>query len=168
MGLELHFEPCRFDGTTETRLNPFTKQAQDVARSQPLSSSEVSDVLEVLRRAGASDADEFGCRVIHFADGSTAEVFTDGLERGCMIVTDAHRIPPSLAQLLFDLLVAGSWVLMAEGADDVAAAPSADCVKSAPPAFFGEIVVVASAGEIVALLSGGIGAFQKARAQNLH
>lgn len=156
MSFDLHFQPCRFDGTTEQRYNPFTKQLQDVPRNEPLSAEEVSAVLDVLKRAGAQP-DE-GCHLVRFADGSVAEIFADDLAAGCMVAIRGAGVTPALAQLLFDILVAGRWVLLGE--EDVVLAPSHDCLKGTPKDF-GQVVVARSADDVGAVLSGGFEAWRK-------
>jgi len=162
MSFDLHFQPCRFDGTTEERYNPFTKQPQDVPRNEPLSAEEVSAVLDVLKRAGAEGPDEEGNHVVRFTDGAYVEIFARHLETGCMLAIRGAGVTPSLAKLLFDVMVAGRWVLM--GDEEVVLAPSLDCMKGAPSGF-GQIVVAASPDDVGAALSGGSEAWQKYRAR---
>jgi hypothetical protein len=152
MSFDLHFQPCRFDGTTEQRYNPFTKQLQDVPRNEPLSPAEVSAVLDVLERAGADGPDEEGCHVVRLADGAHVEIFAKDLASGCMVAIRGAGVTPSLAKLLFDVMVAGRWVLLGE--EDVVLAPSPDCMKGTPSGF-GQVVVAASPDDVGAVLSGG-------------
>lgn len=160
MSFDLHFQPCRFDGTTESRYNPFTKQHQDIPRNEPLFAEEVTAVLEVLKRAGARGPDEEGCHVVRFADGGQAEIFAQDLGQGCMFAIRGAGLTPSLAQLLFDVMVAGRWVLLGE--EDIVLAPSLDCLKGTPSEF-GMIVVPASPDDVGAALSGGFDAWKKCR-----
>ena len=163
MSFDVFFEPCRYDGTTDRRVNPFTKQVQDVPRNTPLSEVEVAAVSSVLDRAGAQPPDEHGCRVVRFPDGGSAEIFTNELSRGCMFSIRGVGVTPALAQLLFDVMVAGGWVLMpAGGGDDVVIAPNAQCTTSAP-SFYGRVVVAESAREVAALLEGGFDAWKRYR-----
>jgi hypothetical protein len=162
MSFDLHFQPCRFDGTKEQRYNPFTKQLQDVPRNEPLSATEVSAVLEVLKRACPAGPDEEGCHAAHFADGSSAEIFAQDVRSGCMVAIRGAGVTLALATFLFDLMVAGSWVLLGE--EDIVLAPSLDCVKGTPSEF-GQVVVATSPDDVGAALSGGSEAWQKYRAR---
>lgn len=162
MSFDVHFQPCRYDGTTRERINPFTKKPQSVPHNEPLSAEEISAVLAVFERAGATGPDEEGCRVINLADGGHAEIFGGDRGDGCMFAIRGAGVTPLLAQLLFEVMVAGNWVLMESGEDDVVIAPSTDCLKGAPRNF-GQVVVAASGGEVAALLSGGFGAWKKYR-----
>jgi hypothetical protein len=160
MSFDVHFQPCRFDGTTSKRTNPFTKQVQDIPHNQPLSQPEVDAVRQVLTRAGATSPDEHGRHVVRFGDGSSVEVFGSDLANGCMFAIRGAGITASLAQLLFDVMVAGNWVIMGE--DDVVVAPTRDCLKGVPRGF-PRVVVAASGPEVAALLSGGFEEWKKYR-----
>ncbi|MDB4995209.1 MAG: hypothetical protein JWM74_2641 [Myxococcaceae bacterium] len=164
MSFDLHFQPCRFDGTTEKRFNPFTKQMQDVPRNEPLSPEEASAVLDVLKRAGAEGPDEEGCHLVRFDDGSSAEIFAKSVETGCMVAIRGAGVTPALAKLLFDVMVAGRWVLLGE--EEVVLAPSHECLKGTPKAF-GQVVVAHSPDDIGAVLSGGYEAWRKYRSRAL-
>ena len=67
MSYDLHFFPNRFDGSTEERINPFTREKAIVPRNAPLSEAEVRAVEGVLGRAGASPSGE-GFRVLGLPD----------------------------------------------------------------------------------------------------
>jgi hypothetical protein len=162
MSFDVHFQPCRYDGTTEKRVNPFTKQLQEFPRNQPLSAAQVQAVLAVLKRAGASGPDANGCHVVRFDDGGSAEVFARDLGQGCMFAVRGAGITPSLAQLLFDVMAAGDWVIARTDEDRVVIAPSKNCLRGAP-SDFGQVVVAASGQEVAALLSGGFGAWKEYR-----
>jgi hypothetical protein len=162
MSFDVHFQPCRFDGTTERRKNPFTGQLQDCPRNLPLSKSEVDAVLGVFKMAGArASGDDYQFRS---ADGASVEIFATNLANGCMFAIRGAGITPLLAQLLFDVMVAGNWVIMGTGGEDVVIAPNDKAVKTAPTDF-GQIVVASSGKEVATLLSGGFGAWEEYRAQ---
>jgi len=165
MSFDIHFQPYRFDGTTEKRINPFTKQAIDIPRNEPLSAGEISAVRAVLERAGVTGSDDEG-RMVSLADGGSAEIYAENLGAGCMFAIRGSGITPLLAQLLFDVMVAGNWVIMESGEDDVVVAPAMDCLKGSPKNF-GRVVVASSAGEVAALLSGGFEAWKKYRQTTL-
>ncbi len=162
MSFDVHFQPCRYDGTTRERMNPFTKKLQTVPHNQPISSGEISAVLAVLARAGATGPDEHGCRLVHVGDGGRAEIFGGDDGDGCMFAIRGAGVTSLLAQLLFEVMVAGNWVLMESGEDDVVIAPSLECLMGKPPNF-GQVVVAASGEEVRALLSGGFSAWKKYR-----
>ncbi len=163
MSFDLHFQPCRFDGTTEKRFNPFTKQLQDVPCNEALSPDEVSAVLDVLKCAGAEKIEE-RCLIVRFADGSSVELFTENFAEGCMVSIRGAGVTPALAKFLFDVMVAGRWVLLGE--EDVMLAPSLDCLRNTPKSF-GQVVVAHSPDDVGAVLSGGYDAWQKYSARVL-
>ena len=157
MSFDVFFEPCRYDGTTERRVNPFTKQVQEIPNNRSLTDREVEAVMNVLDRAGARAPDDQGCRAVRFPDGGSAEIFTNDCARRCM-VSIHDNVTPSLAQLLFDVMVAGDWVIIPAGSDadgvgdeDVVVAPSTECVANAP-SFYGRVVVAESAAGLNTLL----------------
>lgn len=160
MSYDVFFAPCRYDGTTEHRRNPFTGQMQDVPRNAPLSEAEVAAVRAALVRVGAKDGGD-DVYLVQLADGANAEVYAKDLQDGCMFAIRGAGVTPLLAQLLFDVMVAGSWTLAGTGDEDFVIAPNEECVKSQPD--FGRVVVAASAGEVAALLSGGFDAWKRYR-----
>jgi hypothetical protein len=162
MSFDLHFKPCRFDGTTETRINPFTRSPQEFPRNEPLSKAEVDAVLAVLRAAGATGPDADGCYRVTLSDGGNADIYGDDLGRGCMFAIRGRTSSPQLTQLLFDVLVAGHWVLVGVGDEDTVIAASAECAKSAPD-HFGRVVVAGSPDDLSVLLSSGFSAWKRYR-----
>ncbi len=156
MDFDVRFRPCRYDGTTEKRYNPFAKESQDVPRNEPLSATEEEAVRAALQRAGAKPDAEGYCAA-HFGDGGSAEVYVgQPINEGCTFALRGAGITPTVAQLLFDVMVAGNWVIVGEG---VVIAPTTDCAKTAPPAL-GHVVVAGSGAEVAAALSGRFEAFQ--------
>ncbi len=149
MSFELHVQPCRFDGTTDKRVNPVTKQLQDIPRNQPLSELEVSAVRKILEGVGAKVPDGRGCYVARLPDGAKVEVEGVALHLGCTFSVEGTVVTVALAQLLFDVIVAGNWVILGE---DCIIAPNAECVWGAPDAF-GRVCVATSARKVSALLN---------------
>lgn len=158
MSFDVFFEPCRYDGTTERKVNPFTKEVRDMPVNHPLSDLELAAVTKVLDRAGSADED--GCRVVQFADGGYAEV--DLSERVCSFSVRGVGVTPSLAQLMFDVMLAGNWVLMSMSGADVVIAPNMECVASAP-SFYGRVVVAESPHEVALLLESGFDEWKRYR-----
>jgi len=162
MSFDVHFKPCRFDGTTETRINPFTRSPQEFPRNEPLSKSEVDAVLAVLKAAGATGPDGDGCYQVTLSDGGNADIYGDDLGRGCMFAIRGTPSSPQLTRLLFDVLVAGHWVLVGVGDEDTVIAPSAECITGAPDDF-GRVVIAGSPEDLSVLLSSGFSAWKKFR-----
>jgi hypothetical protein len=135
MSYDVHFDPCRADDGP--------KEAQAVS--------------DVLTRAGASPADARGCRAVRFEDGGSAEIYGKDLGRGCMVAL--RGISPAVARLLFDVMVAGRWVL--KPGDETAFVVAASQVPT--PEGYERVVVASSGEEVAALLAGGVAAWKKFR-----
>ena len=166
MSFDVFFRPCRYDGTTERRRNPFTNKIQEFPRNGPLSEVEVSAVRDALERAGARGPDDDGTYVAMFADGANAEIFADNLANGCMFAIRGAGVTPSLARLLFEVMVAGNWVLTGTGEENLVLAPTLECVKGAPNDF-PRVVVARSAREVQLALASGFEGFRHYRDQIL-
>jgi hypothetical protein len=152
----------RLDGTFETRRDVFTGEMRTFPRSEPLSTAEHDAVLAVLARAGVSEPDALGVRHLRLPDGASATVHTRDLSTGCSFFLRGH-LTRAMVEILHDVMVAGRWVLMADGAS---AAPSSACVEGADPdiaAVVGEIVIVTSAEGLAARLAGPFGAWSAYR-----
>lgn len=157
MSFDIHFQPCRFDGTTSRQTNPFTGEPCDVANSGTLTDAEVKAVVRVLEAAGAKrDAD--GSFVLRASDGTSFELFGD-LASGCMLAVRGAGITPSLAKLLFEVLVAGDWVLVS---DPAVIAASATALRGMPENddTFDDVVIVTSPEQVKTLLLEGWKAFE--------
>lgn len=130
------FEPCRYDGTTERRANPFTNRIVDSLRNDPLTDEEVAAVHDVIVRAGGVGPDGTGAYRLLF-DGVSGRVSalddtrdSGSLRHGCMFAIDVTEIQPSIMRFLFDLLVAGNWVIREAG--DLLIAPTMASVRGVP------------------------------------
>ncbi len=149
MSFDLYVQPCRFDGATDKRINPFTKEVQDIPRNQPLSEIEVSAVRRVLESVGAPLPDERGCYVARLPDGTSVEIDAPDLRAGCTFSIQGTVVTPAVAQLLFEVIVAGNWVILGE---DCIIAPNTECVWGAPDSF-GRVCVAFSPRKVAALLN---------------
>lgn len=161
MSFDVSFLPCRYDGTNELRKSPYTAKLESFPRNEPLSEAEVDAVLGVLARAGVTAPDDHGVSSLLLSDGTNAEIFLGDVGNGCTFAIRGAGITPRLAQLLFDVMTAGNWVMLG-GDEDVAFAPSHDCVRGAPSEL-GRIVVPASAEEIAAFFVKGFDAWKRYR-----
>ncbi len=164
MGFELNFAPHRFDGTTKQGINPYTKQPTAYLNNEAISREEADAVVRVLKRSGADGPDDRGRYRLQL-DGGTVRVYTSGeIEHGCMFsIEDIDPdIPPALAQLLFDVMAAGNWVITEIGEKDEVLAVSPDCVRGTAGSF-GPVVVVDSPRDVAMILSRGLDAWREAK-----
>ncbi|HEX7667170.1 MAG TPA: hypothetical protein VF407_21715 [Polyangiaceae bacterium] len=158
MSFDLHFMPCRFDGSTEKKLNPFTNETVDAPKNAPLTKDEAAAVVSVIERAGAK-RDPDGTIVLHTSDGAAAEIYGKSMTSICMFAIRGAGVTPKLAQLLFDVLVAGNWVLLSDAA---AITANAGALQGMPDDdTFDDIVIVTSADQVRTLLLEGWKAFEK-------
>ena len=161
MSFDLVVQPCRYDGTMERRVNPFTKAPVEVPRNAPLSATEAKAVRAILDEAAGAGPDEHGRYVIRLVDGTRVDAFARELAAGCTFMVRAAGVSAPLAALLHAVLVAGNWVLLDE---DHVVAPHPRCVETVLPQM-GEVVVVRSSAELVAVLTGGTPAHRKLAAR---
>lgn len=160
VGAELLFQPCRFDGPRVRLRNPFTGKDEELIQNE-ISAAEADAVRALIVSAcGAPGVDMEGGAAERFVfrddDGASAEIYVDRLVLGCMFEVSGRGMTRSLANLLFDVLVAGNWTL-GDGSDAWVVAANPDAVRSAP-ADFGEVKIVSSPEALGALFAPGFGA----------
>jgi hypothetical protein len=85
-------------------------------------------------------------------DGGSAEVFGKDISEGCMFAL--RGLTPDLVQLMFDLLVAGNWVMLPAQDGPGAIAASMGALRGAPDGF-PKVVICESADALRVLLGGG-------------
>jgi hypothetical protein len=146
MSFEIFFQPCRF---TET----------DAARSDPLTPAEEQAVRSILARACPGGPDDHHCWIVEVGDGGRAEVYARNLRDTCTFAVHRGDLTPGLVQLLYDVLVAGNWVMLPTHAETGAIAASKDSVRGRPPEGFPAVVVCDSADALGAMLSRGMQAW---------
>lgn len=162
MSFDIFFQTCRFGTTLVEEKNPSTGMVRSVLPSDPLMPSEFTALRAVLKKVTARGPDEFGCYVVQFPDGGSAEVFGCELEQHCMVAV--RGTTPDLFRFLFDILMAGNWVMLPAMEDAVAITCSPQSVKNLP-GDFPRLVVCNSADDLGILLSKGFGAWKKYRDQ---
>lgn len=138
LSIDVFFQPARFD---------------DLGRTSPLSAGEHDAVEKVLRRRCPRGADAHDCWVVEVADGGRAEVFGRNLRNGCMFALSG--ITPEIVGLLYEVLVAGKWVMLPalEGCGAIVA--STDAVHAAPDDF-PKVTACTSADALAKLLVDGL------------
>jgi hypothetical protein len=161
MSFDIFFLTCRFGGTPAETPNRFTGKVGSSPPNEPLTAAEVDAVRMVLQAANASGPDAFGCYVLDFEDGGSAEVFADDLSTGCLVAVRGG-IGPRLLQFLVDLLRAGNWVMLPTTEPAIAITASPDNVRDLPPDF-PRVVICDSAHELRVLLAEGFHAWQRYR-----
>jgi hypothetical protein len=139
VSIDVFFQPGRFD---------------EFGQCAPLAAGEREAVERLLRRVAPSGPDTHDCWVVELGDGGIAEVFARDLREGCMFAL--RGFTPEIVRLLFDVLVAGNWVMLpaVEGCGAIAA--SMDVVHT-PPDGFPSLTVFTSAPALSTLLVGAIG-----------
>ncbi|MEO8799305.1 MAG: hypothetical protein ABI551_15550 [Polyangiaceae bacterium] len=157
MSFDLHFQPCRYDGTTKQAMNPFTNELAAFPNNAPLTKGEVDAVVRILEDAGAK-RDTDGTFTLRASDGTSFEMY-GAIEDGCMISIRGAGITPTLAKLLFDVLVAGNWVLLS---DPSVIAANASALQGMPDdGTFDDVVIVTSPDQVKTLLIEGWKTFEK-------
>jgi hypothetical protein len=162
MSFDLFFQPCRFSGGTVEKTNPFNGEIESIPFNESLSATELRAVERVLKEAGADSPAEDGCYVVKVGDGGEAEVWASNLGSSCMVAL--RGITPNLMQFLFDLLIAGNWVMLPAMEDTVAITTSPQSLKGVPTDF-PSVVVCKSANELAVLLTEGVRQWEKYRDQ---
>lgn len=160
MGYTIHFEPHRFDGTTYEGINPYSREPDVCLTNNPLTPEEVEAVHAVLRRARGGGPDRSGVYEIALEDGLSVRFHSSGLPNGCVLTTHGDSAPLSLAKLIFDLLVAGSWVARNIATNGESIAHSLDSVRGTRGTF-GPTAVVESVEDLQFVLAHGLVAFQQ-------
>lgn len=160
MGYAIDFEPHRFDGTTYMGTDPYSRDPAPLPANQPLTAEEVEAVHGVLRRAKGGGPDENGNYDIALEDGVSARFHARALPWGCTLWIEGSKAPPSLAKLVFDLLVAGDWVARHIATNGESIARSMDSVRGTRGSF-GPTVVVESVDDLQFILAHGLVAFQQ-------
>jgi hypothetical protein len=145
------FEPWRYDGTYETRINPFTKQSREVPRNAPLTAAESAAVVHVLRRVAPGGPDAHGLWNIRTEDGGIVEIVARALDTmGCTVFI--RRTTHDVMALLYELLTTVDWVFMSEsGAAATVIVSSPRAVRGAPPGAVG-VVTCTSAAQLAEML----------------
>jgi hypothetical protein len=159
MSFAVHFFAWRLDGSMERTINPFTKEPVDVP-GRRLSAREAAAVIDLIERAhaqypGGEPADA-GRYCVQFPDGASAEIDAERVERDCSFTLRGAGVTPMLAQLLFDVMVAGNWQLVGE--DSTATlVPTKECAEAASALFEGDddfkVVLATSALDVARVLS---------------
>ncbi|MBX7124946.1 MAG: hypothetical protein K1X47_04575, partial [Cyclobacteriaceae bacterium] len=80
-------------------------------------------------------------------DGLSVRFHSSGLPNGCVLTTHGDSAPLSLAKLIFDLLVAGSWVARNIATNGESIAHSLDSVRGTRGTF-GPTAVVESVEDL--------------------
>lgn len=148
---ELTFNPMREGERFEMRPNPFTKKLERVMLPEHLTADEVQAVTDVLVKAGATGPDGDGSYTLPLEGGETATFDASKLPTEATVVVPQSSLPHA-AQLIFDLMVAGNWVVAIVSQDETPAiAPSEDCVPDALMDEF-ELEVCATVDEVLDVL----------------
>ena len=160
MSYDVFFQTCRFDGAMERRESLFTHKPVDVPRSAPLTDEEEDAVRGVLARACPGGPDPQDGWVLELADGGAGEVYGTNLRDGCMFAL--RDLTPDLVKVMFDVLVAGRWVMLPAQEKLGAIVATKDAVHRAPRDF-PKVVVCETADALGVLLAGGADAWAKVR-----
>jgi hypothetical protein len=135
LSFDVFFQPCRFAET---------------AVAGPITAAEERAVRSILARACPGGPDEHHCWAVSVGDGGNAEVFGQDLRNGCMFAL--RVMTRDLVQLMFDVLVAGNWVMLPAQEEARAIAVSRGAVHRIPDGF-PELVICESVEGLGALLA---------------
>jgi hypothetical protein len=150
MSCDVFFQPCRYGYSTERDESSVVLRGDQVRISVPLTLAEEQAVRSILARACPSRLDA-RCRwVVEVADGGSAVVFGKDLRKGCVFTLS--RLTPDLTRLLFDVLVAGNWVMLPAHVGPRVIVASMDAIRGEPEGF-PDVVVCESAEALGALLA---------------
>jgi hypothetical protein len=159
LSFDIFFQPCRYTiGLVDQKGR--TEEDRSVLTNEPLNGGELEAVQATLLKVRANGPDEHACYVVAFSDDGGADVFASKLANGCMVAI--RGMTPQLVQFLFDLLVAGKWVMLPIMAETVAITYSMGNVFGIPYGF-PTIVECASAEELGVILSEGVQAWERYR-----
>jgi len=115
MSFEIAFQTCNLSDKTEEIVNPFTGETIEAPVGECVTEDERRAVSRLLATAGAPHADDFGCYTPGFSDGSSAEVFFDGLsgnpEFGGGTVA-LRGISEEICRFLYELAAAGNFAIL--------------------------------------------------------
>jgi hypothetical protein len=165
VSFDIHYHTCNLGTRTAKRKDPFTGKLQSVPVDDGLTDAERAAVRKLLKAAGAAKPDEFGCYVVEFKDGGSAEVFASelaGPEQCDGLMVSLHGLTPQVVAFLWELCRAGGMASTPVMEDEVVVVASAEQlqrVKGRWPA----AVVVGSPEELGRLLNGGVAAWQAYR-----
>ena len=152
VSFDIFFQPCRFAATAARAEDP-DRTPIEGPDNEPLTPVEEEAVRSLLTRACRGGPDGHGCWLVEVGDGGSAEVFGQDLGKSCMFAV--RGMTPDLVRLMFDILVAGNWVMLPAHEGSGAIAASMDAVRVVPEGF-PDVVVCESADALGALLTGGV------------
>jgi hypothetical protein len=162
MSFDIFFQSCRFAQATIQVPNAHTGKMEEVLPSEPPSEAERMAVREVLAKAAVSPLNKSGCATVRFADGGSAEIFADEIERSCMVAV--RGLTADVIGFLFDLLKARNWAILPAMDDVGAVAFSPDAFHHLPDNFPSTMICQSSA-ELGILLKEGFEKFKAYRDQ---
>jgi hypothetical protein len=128
MSFDTFVQPCRYAETA----------AIEGSQSESLTAAEERAVRSILARVCPGGPDEHHCWVVNIGDGGRAEVFGKDLRKGCMFAL--RGLTPDLVQLMFDILVAGNWVLLPAQESRARSPPRYHAIRRVPQGRRPEIV----------------------------
>lgn len=167
MSVDIHYHTCNLGTQTAMRRNPFTGEEQAVPIDDGLSDAERAAVCNLLASAGAASPDEFGCYVVEFEDGGSAEVFASelaGSEQCDGLMVSLHGLTPGTCAFLWQLCHDGGMAATPIMEDEVVVVATAEQLKQVRGRW-PDAIVVGSPEELGHLLSGGVAVWQAYRDQ---
>ena len=151
MSFDVYFQPCRYGVVPERTWQPPNQEPAKGAQGEPLTLVEQQAVRSILTRVCPRGPDKQGCWQVEVDDGGGAEVYTKDLRKGCLVAL--RGVTPDLVKLMFEILVAGNWVMLPTH-DPSAIVASKDAVRVVPKGF-PDVVVCATADALGAVLAEG-------------
>ena len=125
-----------------------------------LDDAHVTRIDQLLRASAAAAPRRRNWYAFEFKDGGAAEITTDDLATGCMMVL--RGITPDVCALAFELLSAAPWVLVPAAAEPISIVASPELVRLSRDAFE-NLATCRSPIELAILLADGVAAWERYR-----
>ncbi len=165
MSFDIFFMPCRYGDTAVESVDPCTGQTGNTLPNDPLTAAELNAVRRVLANANALDGENSGGGVARFDDSGYAEIYGQDLHKGCMV--SLRGMTPDVLNFLFELLLAGNWIMIPTMPQTRAIAASLTAFQRIPHGF-PEPTVCNSPEEIGLLINQGFDAWKAYRDRVVH
>jgi hypothetical protein len=154
MSFDLYFLPSRKSCAVIERKNPFGNGSESVPVLDP---ETMAAVATVLRSRAAAKSDDGSLR-LSTPDGGRADVLLT--RESCMFAVRS-KVTTDLAAVLFEVLVAGKWIMFAASGEGVIA--NSQTYAEVLPEDAGEVLLAHAADDLVRHLQTDLERWEKVR-----